>query len=461
MDSNDVRFEFVAQRSNGTLSREDRSRVRRHAMKTIGASRRRTSDVAPAYTAIRSSTPSWSLSGLELLVKDSGLDPMDLSALASVHLGAVVSAVIQMEAGQLRHVLLCRQRSYFSFIPARFGHVVALDDAFRCLVTIVHSKLIPTHKRSDNIIFRYYGKALRSLQSAVDDPVNRYAAETLCAASILALFELFNSSNGVISWSNHMAGVSRLIQLRGPDQFTSEFEQALLIQLANPISAEAIIQNTDCFLDDPAWTEVLKNATDLRETFTDRSPLGIELLILLAKVPGLMKRNAHAVMMHVSHEDLDALVTDIRALRARSIAWRREFNTALMHALDVDMETHAENKNRNIDKRYELLGVSLVIHILVSRMLVCVASEGRALLEDEVQDRALELKQLHQSVQEGNHSYRHNRSHHRADFFLTQKTKIADAAIATHADFRIAAGSNSIAESWMLEKFKMSLGRVY
>jgi hypothetical protein len=29
------------------------------------------------------------ISGLELLVRDSGLDPIDLSALASVHIGAV------------------------------------------------------------------------------------------------------------------------------------------------------------------------------------------------------------------------------------------------------------------------------------------------------------------------------------------------------------------------------------
>jgi hypothetical protein len=88
MGSNNDRFEFVAQKPNGTLSREDRSRVRRHAMKAIGAARRKTSEAAPANSAVCRLPPSLPLSGLELLVKESGLDPMDLSALASVHLGA-------------------------------------------------------------------------------------------------------------------------------------------------------------------------------------------------------------------------------------------------------------------------------------------------------------------------------------------------------------------------------------
>jgi hypothetical protein len=176
----------------------------------------------------------------------------------------------------------------------------------------------------------------------------------------------------------------------------------------------------------------------------------------MAKISGLMKRVTHAIVARASQEDLGDLITDLHSLRARITAWRREFNTALMRALDANTETHAQTRNRTLDKRHELLGVFYVVHIFVSRMLVCVPSDGRALLEDEVQDRALELKQLLQSVQEGSHSDRH----HRAEFFLTQKTKIADAAIATHADFRIAARTSRIVELWFLERFEMSLGRV-
>lgn len=98
--------------------------------------------------------------------------------------------VLSSEPSWLPGVLSCRQRSYFSFIPPRFGHSVALDDAFRCLITVAHSKLVPDHQSSHELIFSYYGKALRSLQSAVIDPKARYSVEALCATAILALFEV-------------------------------------------------------------------------------------------------------------------------------------------------------------------------------------------------------------------------------------------------------------------------------
>jgi hypothetical protein len=78
--------------------------------------------------------------------------------------------MLQSEPRQLPDVLLCRQWSYFSFIPPRFGHLEALDDAFRCLITIAHSVLVPEYKRSNGMILGYYGKALSSLQSAVNEP---------------------------------------------------------------------------------------------------------------------------------------------------------------------------------------------------------------------------------------------------------------------------------------------------
>lgn len=100
------------------------------------------------------------------------------------------SAVLRSEPSQLPGVLQCRQWSYFSFVPPRFGDVQALDDAFRSLVTIAHSALLPAHKRSDATILGYYAKALHSLQSAVDDPRTRHTSEVLCAAAILSLFEV-------------------------------------------------------------------------------------------------------------------------------------------------------------------------------------------------------------------------------------------------------------------------------
>jgi hypothetical protein len=46
--------------------------------------------------------------------------------------------------------------------------------------------------------------------------------------------QLLNSPNGMY-WSQHIAGASRLIQLRGPARFTSEFDKSLFISLSYPI----------------------------------------------------------------------------------------------------------------------------------------------------------------------------------------------------------------------------------
>lgn len=104
--------------------------------------------------------------------------------------GFSASSLLQLDSSQLPGVLAYRQWSYFSFIPPRFGHVAALDDAFQCLVTITHSLLVPNHRQSDRVILQRYGKALRSLQKAVDEPNSRYYSEILCATGMLSIFEV-------------------------------------------------------------------------------------------------------------------------------------------------------------------------------------------------------------------------------------------------------------------------------
>src|ERR1700753_3217498 len=93
-------------------------------------------------------------------------------------------------------------------------------------------------------------------------------------------------------------------------------------------------------------------------------------------------------------------------------------------------------------KRYELPGISFVIHITVSRLLCSIVPNERALLEDEVQNLAIELKAIQGSLE-------HNR---RAEFFFAQKAKNAEAAIATHGYFRDVLDSGKVVESWRLEK---------
>ncbi|PKK54283.1 hypothetical protein CI102_1725 [Trichoderma harzianum] len=449
-------FQFILHAPNERLSKENRSKIRRHAMKVVGAARRTPNDASHRESAkyykthrgmeMSSLLPPMPLSGLELLVKDQGLDPFDLSSLTTVHIGPIASSLLQLDSSQLPGVLAYRQWSYFSLIPPRFGHVAALDDAFQCLVTITHSLLVPNHRQSDRVILQQYGKALQSLQKAVDEPNSRYYSEILCATGMLSIFELLNSPNGQL-WYHHIAGASQIIQYRGPERFSSDFDIALLLSLGYPICAESLLNNKSCFLDDPTWIQVIKNAIDDREIFTDRSPLGIRLLTLMVRVPGLAKKTCHAVTMQHSLQprDFDAVAAKVRILRSDVAAWRRDFNMTLIHTPD----TTKKNSTLDTDKRYELLGVALIIQILVSRMIVCISPNDRGLLEEEVQSFAIELKCLLGSV----------RHHRRAEFFLTQKVKIANAALVTHDDFAAAIGCDRVIEAWKLKKFDNAFGR--
>jgi hypothetical protein len=166
----------------------------------------------------------------------------------------------------------------------------------------------------------------------------------------------------------------------------------------------------------------------------------------MAKVPDLAKRTGHAVVIQntLRPDDFEAIAADIRDVRSAIVTWRRKFNTALIHA-----EERSRNDTADFGKRYELVGISLIINILVSRMLCSIVPNERSILEEEVQNLAAELKALHGSVE----------NNKRASFFLAQKAKIADAAIATHADFQNVVGSGRIVDPWRLKRFCETLGR--
>lgn len=94
-------FEFVIQDPNERFSKETKTKIRKQAMRAVGARRRSDGPKSPGPTAVSRhrqrgdsdkipSLVSMPLAPLELLVRNSGIDPIDLSALASVHIGAML-----------------------------------------------------------------------------------------------------------------------------------------------------------------------------------------------------------------------------------------------------------------------------------------------------------------------------------------------------------------------------------
>jgi hypothetical protein len=205
---------------------------------------------------------------------------------------------------------------------------------------------------------------------------------------------------------------------------------------------QSMLNNEPCFLEDPAWTEMLMQCAAPEDVFSDQSSLALEMLTIKYRIPRLTKRTNHAVVTQVS--DLDSLISDLQDVRLSIMAWRRKFNTALITAPD-----RSQTNSEDFAKRYELLGISLIVNVMASRMLVAVESNGRAYVEAEVQNCAQELKCLQSAMHQNE----------RSKFFLTLKGAFGDAAIATHAYFDEVKDSGKIVEAWRLEKFFAAIGR--
>ncbi|KAL6693471.1 hypothetical protein J3F84DRAFT_380903 [Trichoderma pleuroticola] len=99
-------FQFILHAPNERLSKGNRSKIRRHAMKVVVEARHAPSDASHRESVEYYKTPlgrevsslllPMPLSGLEQLVKDQGLDPLDLSSLTSVHIEPIVSSLLHL-----------------------------------------------------------------------------------------------------------------------------------------------------------------------------------------------------------------------------------------------------------------------------------------------------------------------------------------------------------------------------
>jgi hypothetical protein len=135
--------------------------------------------------------PSMPLSGLDLLTAEVGVNLLDLSALTAVHFGDMASSHLTKNPSRLRELVSRRKPSYLNYVPARYGHSQCLDDAVRC-VALKARRVLSGSRLCNNLTeLSLYGKALRSLQDAVDDLGDPWQSpDVLCTIQVLSLYEV-------------------------------------------------------------------------------------------------------------------------------------------------------------------------------------------------------------------------------------------------------------------------------
>ncbi|KAH8890600.1 hypothetical protein GQ53DRAFT_650265 [Thozetella sp. PMI_491] len=184
-------------------------------------------------------------------------------------------------------------RRLVAFIPSRYGRVPSVTYATDCLVLrlgqIARAGRLAL-KENDIATVKPYIKALRALQESIDDEDMRISPETLCASELLGLFELLNGPSDVEKWMRHARGAAKLIELRGPDRFKTDFELSLFMTHTGPIITEAFLSRKTCFLGEERWQRVIHSAIRNDSLVPpEQAPLVIKLWASLSKGPNLFK----------------------------------------------------------------------------------------------------------------------------------------------------------------------------
>jgi len=79
---------------------------------------------------------------------------------------------------------------------------------------------------------KFYTQSLWELQKALWDPKLMYREETLAACLSLIIYELYECPEHTINaWLNHSKGCSKLLEMRGPKAYDTEFAHELFVTL--------------------------------------------------------------------------------------------------------------------------------------------------------------------------------------------------------------------------------------
>lgn len=135
------------------------------------------------------------LPDFERVSVDLGLNVLDLDELTAVAAGQAAGSLLAQNRASLDTLIVRRRQSYLFHIPARYGHCSYLDDALRCVAIRARRVLVPgtTGESTAGDSYRFYGRALRGLQAAVDKQSDWSDPNILGTIEILSIYEVGNT----------------------------------------------------------------------------------------------------------------------------------------------------------------------------------------------------------------------------------------------------------------------------
>ncbi|KAG9232686.1 hypothetical protein BJ875DRAFT_71660 [Amylocarpus encephaloides] len=361
--------------------------------------------------------------GYELTSMRSDFDILDLSSLASMFASRATRKALSQDPQSLIHQLRTqKQWSYLTFLPKLYGHYPCLSAAADCVIARARYIISP-HENWESAVTSFYVKALGILQKVLDNPEQRYNPEVLCATEILALYELLDPS-GESAWIRHSAGAARLIQLRGPENYSTDFEKALFMAHTGPIMTECLLKGERCFLQETAWQDVFRSIIKEEEfLISDRSEITIHLIMMKAFLPGFFHDVTKILCVDSvpDPEFVDTVANGLRRVRANLRRWHCKYTTILgcyPNMLPGSFE---------YDSHCKVFSTYLSCSMISSRLLSAISQMERADLEDCAQRLADEMSKLDLKTKDASRQ---------TCLFMAQTAGIAGSVKATHAEWR-------------------------
>lgn len=357
---------------NGVLS--DEERARRYLAAAAGQRARPGTSVP--------------LAGFERLFADVGFRVLNLDELIGAATLRVTDTSFSHGPSNLSPVIMPSE-SYFSHLPARYGRAACLDDALRCIAVKVKRVLSPEATYAGAAADAggdagLYGKALRSLQSAITsdswaDP------DVLCAAELISVYELLEGPSRLTAWSSHLSGSARLICSRGPAGFKTDFDRALFIAMLGSVVSEAWLSGQPCFLNEPSWRDFLQglmrpdSGLSLRtRNYVWLGYLGAKLTDAWARLDELM-----ADPGAVNPADLREFEQLCLPIKAEAGQWRRQYEDHLVGGELLPGAAALSTADAHRRPWLEVLSAGCSLQTVASRLLGAISPANRAAEERE------------------------------------------------------------------------------
>ncbi|CAG8958310.1 hypothetical protein HYFRA_00000665 [Hymenoscyphus fraxineus] len=363
------------------------------------------SEMYLAILALGQSLPgTLSAKGYELSSIKSDFDILELSSLTSMYGTAARAALSNDPHHLIDNIWAWQQWSYFSYLRKLYGHYPCLNAATDCVVARAR-QLVSPHEDRESTVIGFYVRSLEALQKALDDPRQRYTPEVLCATEIPSLYE-------------------SLIQVRGPSNYTSDFEKPLFLAHTGAIMTECPLNNERCFLEEKRWQKVF-NSLIVRDGFqiSDRSEITITLIMLKAFLPEFYHDATNIIYADALPEvdTVDDLISRVRRILNKLYQWHDRYVTVFSY--------HPKLNPGSVqyDSVCKVFSTYLTCIMAGSRLLGILSPNERAAFKERTQKAAAEVNELDLEVRSG--------SKHTC-VFLAQSRGTAQSIIATKEEWQ-------------------------